>query len=123
MILPFTIVQLVIACTAGLLCVVLGLLGRKPNDLTVLALGLVELLLVAQIVTAIVAPIAGNPPSGSPLEFWLYLIAAAIIPPLAIVWALVERTRWSNVVLGAASFAVAVMLWRMEQIWSVQLAA
>ncbi len=121
MILPFTLVQLAIACVAGLLCVVLGLVGRKPNDLTVLSLGLVEILLVTQIVTAIVAPAAGNPPSGNPLEFWLYLIAAAIIPPLAVVWALVERTRWSNVVLGAAAFAVAVMLWRMEQIWSVQL--
>jgi hypothetical protein len=121
-ILPFTIVQVVLACVVGLVCVVLGLAGRKPSDLTVLALGLVELLLVAQVVVAIVAPFAGNAPSGNPVEFWAYLISAVIIPPLAIVWALVERTRWSNVVLGAAAFAVAVMAWRMEQIWSVQLA-
>ena len=122
MILPFTIVQVALACLVGLLCVVLGLVGRKPNDLTVLALGVVEVLLVAQVVTAILAPGLCNPPSGSLIEFWLYLVAAVIIPPLAIVWALVERTRWSNVVLGAAAFAVAVMVWRMEQIWSVQLA-
>lgn len=120
MILPFTLVQLVLACAVGLVCVVLGLVGRKPNDVTVLALALVELLLLAQLVTAILAPGLGNPPTGSPLEFWLYLVAAVIIPPLAIVWALVERTRWSNVVLGAAAFAVAVMLWRMQQIWTVQ---
>jgi hypothetical protein len=119
-ILPFTLVQLVLACAVGLVCVVLGLVGRKPNDVTVLALALVELLLLAQLVTAILAPGLGNPPTGSPLEFWLYLVAAVIIPPLAIVWALVERTRWSNVVLGAAAFAVAVMLWRMQQIWTVQ---
>jgi hypothetical protein len=119
-ILPFTLVQLALACLVGLFCVVLGLVGRKPNDLTVLALALVEVLLVAQVVTAILAPGLGNAPSGSPLEFWLYLVSAVIIPPLAIVWALVERTRWSNVVLGAAAFAVAVMLWRMEQIWTVQ---
>ena len=122
MILPFTIVQLVLACLVGLVCVVLGLAGRKPNDVTVLALGAVELLLLAQLVVAIVAPFVGNAPTGNPLEFWMYLVAAVIIPPLAIVWALVERTRWSNVVLGGAAFAVAVMLWRMEQIWSVQLA-
>lgn len=120
MILPFTLVQLLLACVVGLVCLVLGLAGRKPNDLTVLALGLVEVLLLAQVVVAILAPGLGNPPTGSPLEFWLYLVAAAIIPPLAIVWALVERTRWSNVVLGAAAFAVAVMLWRMQQIWTVQ---
>lgn len=120
MILPFTIVQLALACTVGLLCVVLGLVGRRPNDLTVLAVVGVELVLIAQLVVSIVAPGAGNPPTGSLLEFWLYLGTAVVIPPLAIVWALVERTRWSNVVLGAAVFAVAVMLWRMQQIWTVQ---
>ena len=122
MILPFTIVQVDVACLVGLVCVVLGLAGRKPNDVTVLSVVLVELLLVAQLVVAIVAPFAGNAPTGNPLEFWAYLVSALVIPPLAIVWALVERTRWSNVVLGTAAFAIAVMLWRMEQIWSVQLA-
>lgn len=122
MILPFTIVQVVIACLVGLLCVILGLMGRKPNDLTVLSVGAIEVLLLAQAVAAIVAPLAGNPPTGNLVEFWAYLVSALIIPPLAIFWALIERTRWSNVVLGAAAFAIAVMLWRMEQIWSVQLA-
>ncbi len=121
MILPFTLVLVGVACLVGLVCVVLGLIGRVPDDLTVLSLGVVELLLLAQVVIAIVAPGVGNVPTGNPVEFWTYLIAAVIIPPLAIVWALVERTRWSNVVLGAAAFAVAVMAWRMEQIWSVQL--
>ena len=122
MILPFTIVQIAIACAVGLMCVILGLAGRKPNDLTVLSVGAVEVLLLAQAVVAIIAPLAGNPPTGNLVEFWAYLISALVIPPLAILWALVERTRWSNVVLGAAAFAIAVMLWRMEQIWSVQLA-
>ena len=122
MILPFTIVQVVIACVVGLVCVVLGLAGRKPNDLTVLSVAAVEVLLVAQAVVGIIAPLAGHPPTGNLVEFWAYLISALVIPPLAIFWALVERTRWSNVVLGAAAFAIAVMLWRMEQIWTVQLA-
>ena len=122
MILPFTIVQVAIACAVGLLCVVLGLAGRKPNDLTVLSVGAVEVLLLAQAVVAVIAPLAGNPPTGNLVEFWAYLISALVIPPLAIFWALVERTRWSNVVLGAAAFAIAVMLWRMQLIWTVQLA-
>lgn len=122
MILVFTIVQIALACLVGLLCVVRGLAGRTPTDLTVFAVVAVELLLVAQLVVAIVAPLVGNGPTGNPLEFWMYLVSALIIPPLAIVWALVERTRWSNVVLGASAFAIAVMLWRMQQIWSVQLA-
>ena len=67
------------------------------------------MLLLAQIVIALIAPAVGNPPTGNPAEFWVYLIAAALIPPLAVVWALTERTRWSTVVLGVGALAVAVM--------------
>jgi hypothetical protein len=121
-ILGFTIVLVGVSVVAGLLCVALGLAGRKPADLTVLALVLVEVLLLVQIVMAVIAPSLGNPPTGNPLEFWLYLISAAIIPPLAVVWALTDRSRWSTVVLGVGALAVAVMAYRMHQIWTVQLA-
>jgi len=122
MILGFTVVLVGAAVLAGLLCVVLGLAGRKPADVTIIALAVVELLLLAQIVIAVIAPTVGNPPSGNPFEFWLYLITAAIIPPLAVLWALTDRTRWSTVVLGVGALAVAVMSYRMFQIWTVQLA-
>lgn len=121
MIFEFTVVQMIVAVAAGLLAIILGLAKRPPNDITVLSLALVELLLIAQVVVMIVAPGAGNPPTGNPLEAWMYLIAAVLIPPLAIFWALVERNRWSNVVLGTAALAIAVMLWRLQQIWTVQL--
>jgi hypothetical protein len=85
------------------------------------ALAVVEVLLIVQIVMAIIAPTVGNSPTGN-LEFWVYLLTAAIIPPLAVFWALVERTRWSTVVLGVGALAVAVMAYRMHQIWTVQLA-
>ena len=64
----------------------------------------------------------GNPPTGGLLEFWVYLISAALLPPLAAFWALIDRNRWSTVVIGVACFAVAVMLYRMLQIWFVQVA-
>lgn len=122
MIYPYTIAQVIVACAAGLVCVVLGLAGRKPNDITLGALVLVELLLVAQLVIALIAPGLGNHPTGNIAEFYVYLVSALLIPPLAIFWGLIERTRWSTVVLGVAAFAIAVMVFRMEQIWSVQLA-
>ncbi len=118
----FTTVQLVVAIAAGLLAVVLGLVGRKPNDLVLGSAALVEVLLIAQIVVAIVAPVVGNTPTGSGLEFWVYLVSAALLPPLAVFWALVERNRWSTVIVGVACLAVAVMLYRMGQIWFVQVA-
>ena len=43
-----------------------------------------------------------------------------LIPPAAIFWALVDRGRWSTVVCGVAALAVAVMVFRMFQIWTVQ---
>ncbi len=122
MILWFTIVQVAVAVAAGLLSVVLGLAGRRPSDLTVVALAVIELLLVVQIVVAIVAPFAGNPPTGSLLEFWVYLVSAALLPPAGVAWALVERSRWSTVIMGVAALAVAVMVWRMQVIWTIQVA-
>jgi len=122
LILWFTLAQVAVAVVAGLLCIVLGLAGRRPSDLTVGALALLELLLIAQVVVAIVAPFVGNPPTGSLLEFWVYLVSAVILPPAAVAWALVERSRWSTVIMGITALAVAVMVWRMHVIWTVQLA-
>ena len=120
MILWFTTVAVVVAFAAAALAVVLGLAGRKPSDLSLAGPALLELLLVAQLVISIVAPLAGNPPSGNPVEFYAYLIAALVIPPAAIYWALTERTRWSVVVVGIACFAIAVMFVRMQIIWTLQ---
>jgi hypothetical protein len=116
----FTWVQVGVAVAAGLFCVILGFAGKAPNDFSMGSALLVELLLIAQLVVAIIAPGAGNPPSGNLLEFYVYLISALVLVPLAVFWALVERNRWSTVVLGVATLAVAVMVYRMFQIWVFQ---
>ena len=118
----FEYVQVGVAIVAGLLCLVLGLAGRTPNDYTLGATVLVEILLIAQLVVAVIAPATGNLPTGSGLEFWVYLLSAVLIPPAAIFWALIDRNRWSTAILGVACLAVAVMLVRMGQIWFVQVA-
>jgi hypothetical protein len=118
----FTVVLVAVAAASGLLCAVMGLAGRKPSDITLLATLLVELLLIAQVVIAIVAPLVGNPPTGHLGEFWVYLVTACLMPPAAIAWALVEKSRWSTVVLGVSGLAIAVMAYRMNQIWNVQIA-
>ncbi|RII92472.1 hypothetical protein [Clavibacter californiensis] len=116
----FTVAQVAVAVVAGVLCLVVGAIGRKPSDLTVLPTALVEVLLVVQLVMAIVAPAVGNPPSGSLIEFYAYLLSGLLIPPLAVFWALVERTRWSTIILGASCLAIAIMVYRMDVIWNVQ---
>lgn len=122
MILGFTIVLISVAAIAGVLAVVLGLAGRTPSDLTLGAAALVELLLIAQIVIAAIAPGAGNPAQGDYVEFWAYLISALIIPVGAVFWGLLDRTRWSTVIVGVACLAVAVMAYRMHYIWVTPLA-
>jgi len=122
MILWFTLAQVGVAVLAGVVAIVAGLVGRRPGDVTVGSLALIELLLIVQIVVAIIAPFAGNPPSGSLLEFWTYLVSAALVPVAGAAWALIERSRWSTVIMGVAALAVAVMVWRMHVIWTVQLA-
>ncbi|PZF10855.1 hypothetical protein [Curtobacterium sp. MCLR17_034] len=110
-------VQLVLAVVVGFFAVVVGFIGWKPNDYTVGALVLIELLLLAQGVISIVLPATGSPPDGNALEFGVYAVSVLLVPPAAVVWALIDRTKWSTVVLGAGAFTVAVMVYRMYQIW------
>ena len=112
-----------ISLVAGLICIVVGFAGKRPSDLTLGVTLLVELYLIVQIVVSIIAPLTGNTATGSVLEYWVYLVSAALLPPLAAGWALLERnSRWSTVILGVVSLAVVVMVYRMDQIWNVQIA-
>jgi len=116
----FTTIAIVVSVIAGLIALVLGGIGRKPDDYSVLATAAVALVLIVQIVIGIVAPFVGNEPTGDIVEWWIYLVTALVLPVGAIVWALVDRSRWATIVMGVASLAVAVMVFRMNQIWFVQ---
>ena len=117
MIVWFGIAQIVVALLAMLVCIVEYARKRGPNDYTLGATLLVGVLLVAQLVVGFVQPGAGNPAEGDPLEFWMYLIVALLLPFGAAFWALVDRKRTANLVLVVVNFAVAVMLYRMMVIW------
>ncbi|GAA4483671.1 hypothetical protein [Microbacterium panaciterrae] len=118
MILWFTVIQLAVAVAAGLLCVILGLAGKRPNDWAVGSLALIEVLLIVQVVMAIVSPFSGNPAQGDPLEYGVYLVSAVLLPIGGVIWALLERSRWSTVIMGAVALSLAVMIWRMQVIWT-----
>lgn len=117
MILWFAVVQTVVAGLAALVTLWGFARGRGPNDITLGATLLVGLLLIAQVVIAIVAPFAGNEPTGDLLEFWMYLITATVLPFGAGFWALIDRRRSANLVLMIVNVAVAVMVYRMLVVW------
>lgn len=110
--------QLIFATAVGLLALGLGFAKRKPSGISIGALALVQLALLVQLVASIVLVIAGEQAKQDTVEFFAYLIVALLIPLGAAFWALIERTRWSTVVIGVGALTVAVMLVRMNQIWT-----
>lgn len=113
----YWIATVAVSLIAAVVCLIEGLRKRGPNDYTMGATLLVALMLVVQVIISLVAPFAGNPPVGDLLEFWMYLIVALALPIGAGIWALVDRTRWANIVLAVVAASVAVMTLRMSVIW------
>ncbi|HAE74294.1 MAG: hypothetical protein QMA91_04730 [Aquiluna sp.] len=106
------------AVAAGLILIFLGLIGKSPSGFSLgLAIG-VEAGLLVQLILSIVLVSLGQYAVIDTWEFFGYLIVALMVPIAGAVWALVERNRWSTVVLGAAVLTIAVMLVRMQQIWT-----
>lgn len=118
----WTLVQGLLAAAAGVFCFVRAGMNAPIGDGTAAASALGWLALLIDAVLAVVAPMTGNPCRGDSVEFWAYLITALMIPPAALFWGLLERNRWSTMILGVAMLAVAVMMVRMQQIWAGQAA-
>lgn len=112
--------QAIVTAVIGLAVLIAGIAKVKMNDWILGGAALSILMLLALAVASIVAPLAGAGPTGDIVEYWVYLISALFLPVAAGVWALVQRDRWGVVALGVAILAVAVMVYRMHQIWFVQ---
>lgn len=113
----FFVVGTVVCLVSTVLCVGAAILRQPPNDVTILAVAAVELFLLVYLVAGIIRQAGGDPVAGEVWEFWGYLLTALLIPVGAFWWAILERSRWSNLVLGAVGATIFVMLFRMEQIW------
>ena len=111
--------QLGVAILAGFLAVGFAIAKRTPNDYTLGSIVLLGVLLLVQMIVALFQPALGNSPTGSLLEFWMYLVTAFLMVVAGAVWALVERSMMSNVMLGLLAGSIAVMLVRMDVIWTV----
>lgn len=111
--------QLCIAFGAAGMNLFLGIvLKRLPSLVSIGAVALVLLGIVAQTITSVVLLIQGQTPRANVFEFLGYLLTALLLPALAIFWSLAERTKYSTIVLGVAPLAIAVMLVRMSTLWT-----
>ena len=114
----FTAIAITVSVLAGVIAVLSGMRGTEPRDLTVLSTLAVEFILIIQLILAIVQPAFGNVPQGDPLEWWMYLITALLMPPAVVIWAIVDKTKWGTLAMGGVSLSVAVMVVRMSVIWT-----
>lgn len=101
----------------GAVLVLLGLFGVKPIGYLVLVFATIEASLLIQLAVSVGIVVAGSQAALSTIEFFGYLLVALLVPLAGAAWALMERTRWSTVILGATALTVSVMLLRMWQIW------
>jgi hypothetical protein len=113
----FFIAGAVVALVSTLVCVAAAVIRQPPNDITILTVAAVELFLLVYGVAAIIRQAGGEAVAGAAWEFWGYWLTALLVPVAAFWWAILERSRWSNLVLGAVGLTIFVMLFRMEQIW------
>jgi len=111
-------IQAFYALFAGLFVIGLGIFRRPPSWISVGVIAVVEGLLLAQLAVTIALVATGSSAKGDTVEFFGYILTALIVPPAAVGWAVIERTRWSTLVIGISGLTVAVMLVRMWQIWS-----
>lgn len=91
---------------------------RPPRESYVIGAGVVELLIVIQIVVAVVLMIVEGAPDDL-ATFVGYLLMAALVLPLGLFWALAEKSRWGTSVLVIAALVVPVLVVRLQQIWEL----
>jgi hypothetical protein len=114
----FFLAQSWFALGTGLLLVLMGLVGRIPSGFSISLVAISELALVIQLTLSIVLVFMGQQAKVDTWEFFGYLLVALMIPAGGAIWALLERGKWSTVVMGAALLTLSVMLVRMYQIWT-----
>jgi hypothetical protein len=95
----------------ALLCAALDRLPPRP---LLLGLILLQLLVLAQAVLALIRLGGWEGPTG---ELIGYLAVAFLLVPGGMVLTVEERTRWGTAVLGAACLVLAVVVWRLQVVW------
>lgn len=92
------------------------LAGRRMGLIHWIAVGLLEAVLLVQGVVAVVR-LAGGHRVAETATFYGYLAGILLVPVIGAGWAWTERTKWAGAQLAVAGLAVAVMVWRLVQLW------
>jgi hypothetical protein len=96
--------QLWFGVVAGLLLVVMGLIGRKPSGFSLALIAGSEFGLLMQLIASIILVISGERAKLDTWEFFGYLIVALMVPAAAAIWAC-TRAASKKVAPAASMFA------------------
>lgn len=107
------VLSLVLACWAAVLLV----LNRPPGRPLWVALGVLELVLLAFLVWGVVSMVTRTTDFAR-LEFVLYLLGLIAVVPVAGWWVREERSRAAAAVIVVALLVVPIMVVRVQQVWS-----
>jgi hypothetical protein len=115
-----TVLAVVATVVAGALAV-LGLVStaarRRIGSAHLAGAALLEGVLLVQLVVAVVDLAGGQRPPET-ATFLSYLVAVVLVPVAGVLWARTEPTRWAGTVVAVAALVVAVMVWRLVQLWN-----
>nr|WP_205807268.1 hypothetical protein [Micromonospora sp. HNM0581] len=97
---------------------VVALRHRPPDRIQLIGLAGLELLLLGLVLVTAVA-LAGGERPGEPGTFFGYLVTLVCLPPLAVVLARMEPTRWGSAIVCAVCLVTPVVVIRLQQTWQV----
>ncbi|MET7746964.1 hypothetical protein [Micromonospora sp. NPDC005367] len=111
-------VSIVLSLLLAVWSLVSAMRNRPPDRWQLIGLGVLELVLIALTVVALVAVAGGDRP-GEPGAFFGYLVTLLCLPPLAVVLARMEPTRWGSAIVCAVCLVTPVVVVRLQQTWEV----
>lgn len=100
-----------------LVCWVMTAVRDHPADSSILSLAAIELYLIVYGIYAGIRQLGGASVTGEAWEFWGYILTALLLPVGVFIWAMIDKTRWSNLVMSFVGLVVFVMVYRLEEIW------
>jgi len=109
-----TVVALLLAVLGGLST----LLRRRTGTVHLAVAAVLEAVLLLQAGIAL-ARLAGGYRPEETATFLGYLGGVVLVPVAGVLWSRSEPSRWAGTVVGIAALVVAVMVWRLLQLWEV----
>ena len=114
---PLTWALVALSLAATVFAIVLAARDKRINWTLLGLLGVIEILLLAQLVVGIVQ-LAGTERHVSGPFFVGYLIGSLIVLPLGALWALAESSRWGAGALAVACLVIPILELRLHEVWT-----